>query len=656
MKFFCKAFVAIVVSIAMTLTPLGTPPVQGASKKFEVVEATIDDIQNAIRAGQLTVTELVRMYLERIKAYNGVCVSQPQGILGSVTPRAHAGQINALITLNLRPAARIEWGFDARKARSMTDSTDDDPKMPDALEAAAAEDKHFAATGQLVGPLRGVVLSIKDILDTYDMRTTSGADAEYANDRPPRDATIIKRLRDAGAIILAKANLGEYASGSRSSFGGTMCNPYDTMRDVGGSSGGSGSSTAANLVTCSISEEGGPSIRMPSRLNNVVGLSQSQGLVSRDGEIGAGTLSDRNGATCRTVADVAKIMDVTAGYDPADDLTVYSIGRIPKDGYASYAKPDGLQGVRIGVLREYMDESLFTKADHESIRLVEKAVDDLRATGATIVDPGPGKALFQSCLDQHIPQNLNATFILHNTTLFPSGTDHFPLLERMYSDPSLMPGEITMRNFAVGEENGTGESKYYFNRYLARRGDANIKNLDDLIVRSRFYIDDFKRTRFRDVKAALERANQPKTLDVRVRNANRLAIQQTVMQCMAIMKLDALVYPTGNIPAAVIKAPVEPDINDRSHQAWTLLGQMGFPAMTVPAGFTSTVYDRVRDSSAPGGTRLVGPIPKVLPVGIDFLAVPFGEPMLFKIAAAYERQTHHRRSPPEFGPLRGAAR
>src|SRR5262249_17382190 len=209
--------------------------------------------------------------------------SEPQGILGPVDPIAHAGSINALMTLNLRPAARQKWGFDGPKARSLTDRADSDLRMPDALETAAALDRHLATTGTLIGPLPGIAFSIKDLLDTFDMRTTSGADADYANDRPPTDATIIKRLRAAGAIILAKANLGEYASGSRSAFGGTMCNPYDTARDVGGSSGGSASSVAANLVTCTISEEGGPSIRMPSRFNNGVGLSQSQGLVSRDG-------------------------------------------------------------------------------------------------------------------------------------------------------------------------------------------------------------------------------------------------------------------------------------------------------------------------------------------------------------------------------------
>src|SRR5262249_7201881 len=146
----------------------------------------------------------------------------------------NAGQINALSTLNLRPATRAMWGFDARKARSMTNAADDAPGMPDALETAAKQDGEFARTGRLVGPLHGVVIAIKDQYDTFDMRTTSGGDVDYANDRPPADATFVKRLRDAGAIILAKANLAEYAvDGARSSFGGTFCNPYDTEREPG---------------------------------------------------------------------------------------------------------------------------------------------------------------------------------------------------------------------------------------------------------------------------------------------------------------------------------------------------------------------------------------------------------------------------------------
>jgi amidase len=647
------ATVAIMLTVCVgSSAEAQSPAPTSRLKKFEVVEATIADIQSAIKARQITATELLSMYLARIKAFNGTCVNEPQGILGPVTPISHAGSINALMTLNLRPAARKAWGFDDRKARSMTDRVDADPKKPDALEVAAALDEHFTRTGQLIGPLHGVVLSIKDLLDTYDMRTTGGADADYADDRPPRDATLVKRLRDAGAIILAKANLGEYASGSRSAFGGTMCNPYDTARDVGGSSGGSASSVAANLATCTISEEGGPSIRMPSRVNNGVGLSQSQGLVSRDGMIGGGGLNDRNGAACRTVEDVASILDVIAGYDPADDLTVYSVGRIPKDGYAQFTRETRLQGIRIGVVREFMDKKLFTAADHQSIDIIDTAIGDLRKAGATIVDPGEGGTLFQSCIDQHIPRNLNALFIRQFPALFPDGADHISALVELYADPSRVPAKLTIRDFGKTGD-ALGESKYYFNRYLRKRGDANIKNLTDLINKSRYYTDTFGRdTRFRDVKTVLQETDKAMTLDLRDRDFGRQAIQQTVMECLAVLDLDAVTYPTGNIPPALIKAPVEPDVNGRSHQAWTLLGTMGFPAITVPAGFTTEVFDRVRDAGVPGGTRLVGPVPARLPVGIDFLTMPFGEPMLFRIASAYERATHHRTPPPEFGPLK----
>ena len=158
---------------------------RGADKKFQIVEATIADIHKAIRSKQLTATQLVNMYLARIKAYNGTCVNEPQGILGPVSPIPHAGAINALMTLNLRPAARKKWGFDDRKARSMTDLVDNDPNMPDALEVAAALDARFARTGQLVGPLHGIVLSIKDMMT----RTTCAPPAV----RMPIMPTIVRR-------------------------------------------------------------------------------------------------------------------------------------------------------------------------------------------------------------------------------------------------------------------------------------------------------------------------------------------------------------------------------------------------------------------------------------------------------------------------------
>ena len=221
------------------------------SSGFEIQEATIDGIQQAILKKQITTHGVVEAYLKRIQAYNGTCVNEPQGILGPVTTIAHARQINALSTLNLRPGGSRGVGLRRAQGAQPDRPADEAANMPDALETAAAQDRQFARTGRLVGPLHGVVLAIKDQYDTFDMRTTSGADADYANDRPPDDATFVKRLRDAGAIILAKANLAEYAvDGARSSFGGTFCNPYDTEREPGMSSAGSATAVAANLVTC----------------------------------------------------------------------------------------------------------------------------------------------------------------------------------------------------------------------------------------------------------------------------------------------------------------------------------------------------------------------------------------------------------------------
>ena len=201
------------VTLLFVLASLTAPAMarQQPPEGFQLEEATIADIQAAIVARRITSTGIVERYLQRIAAFNGPCVNEPQGILGPITTIPGAGQINALSTLNLRPAARKARGFDARKARSLTDAADADPRMPDALEIAAAQDRAFASSGRLAGPLHGVVLAIKDQYDTFDMRTTSGADAQYANDRPPDDATFVRRLREAGAIILAKANMAEYA-------------------------------------------------------------------------------------------------------------------------------------------------------------------------------------------------------------------------------------------------------------------------------------------------------------------------------------------------------------------------------------------------------------------------------------------------------------
>jgi amidase len=627
---------------------------------FHLQEATIADIQRAIQAKQLTTTRLVELYLQRVKAYNGPCVNEPQGILGPVTTIAHAGQINALSTLNLRPAARAKWGFDARKARTLTDQADSAASMPDALEVAAAQDREFARTGRLVGPLHGVVIAIKDQYDTFDMRTTSGGDVDYANDRPPDDATFVKRLRDAGAIILAKANLAEYAvDGSRSSFGGTFCNPYDTEREPGMSSAGSGSAVAANLVTCAIGEETVVSVRWPSAVNSLVGLAPTKELVSTDGMIGAG-LNMRVGPMCRTVADAARVLDVIAGYDPKDEMTVYAVGRTPAKPYASFASTQRLDGLRIGVVREYMNRKLLAKADEQSIDLVERAIADLRKLGATIVDPGPEGELFKACIVRYAPELLNSAFARQYRALFPVDAagqpagDHLATILDLWADPKRVPEALSLRTVSGGGLGAPGEGKYMINKYLRERGDANIKTNADLIAKARFYRD----PNFPDRKQAREQAERGTVLDSAARIQGRFALQTMLLQCMQEQKLDALVAPMATVPPRKMTSPREPTANGRSPVGWSLIGQQGFPAITVPAGFTTEVWDRERDPSTGlgaggAGTRLVGPIAAKLPVGVDFIARPFDEPMLFRIASAYEAATRHRVPPPDFKPLPG---
>jgi len=600
---------AAFISVSATVGAQQRPPA-----KFHLQEARIADIQRAITAKEISSVGLVELYLKRIKAYNNACVNEPMGILGPITTIPHAGQVNALSTLNLRPAARKARGFDARKARSMTDTADNNPNMPDALEVAAAQDREFNRTGKLVGPLHGVVMAIKDQYDTFDMRTTSGADAQYANDRPPEDATFVKRLRDAGAIILAKANLAEYAvDGARSSFGGTFCNPYDTEREPGMSSAGSASSVAANLVTCAIGEETVVSIRWPASVNGLVGLAPTEELVSRKGMMGAG-LSMRTGPICRGVQDAAKILDIIAGYDPKDELTAFSIGRKPVRSYASSASAKRLDGLRIGVIREYMARKLFSKADEESIDIVDRAIVDLRKLGATIVDPGPDGALFDGCLAHYGPELLNSAFTPQALSL------------RTLNTPAV-----------------AGEGKYMMNRYLRERGDANIKTNADLISKATFYED----PNFPDRKQARQATERGTALDTSARLQTRFALQNILLQCMQEQRLDALVSPMSTVPPRKLTAPREPNVNGRSPIGWSLIGQQGFPAITVPAGFTTEVWDRTRDG------QLVGPIKAALPVGVDFIARPFDESMLFRIASAFEAATRHRKPPSDFGPLAG---
>jgi Asp-tRNA(Asn)/Glu-tRNA(Gln) amidotransferase A subunit family amidase len=404
-------------------------------------------------------------------------------------------------------------------------------------------------------------------------------------------------------------------------------------------------------------------------------------------------IQTRVGVVTRTVEDCARVLQVIAGYDPTDPLTAFASGRLPKEPYQTFAHPGSLKGVRIGVIREYMDKKLFTKADEESIDIVNQAIEDLKKLGATIVDPGEGGELFTKYIRALQPMLLGAAYAKQHPDLFPFDAegkpvgDHIATLIDLVLDPSKAPGKFTLRDMTgvgiggrgrtraayeaspeAGQMNN-GEARFEYNLWLRQRGDANIKTLTDLYTKANWYSD----PSFTNQKSTLMNSDKAVTLDMAARLHQRFMVQEVLLQAYADMNLDAVVYPTCNIPPKKLTAPNEPTVNGRGPICWAGPGlTQGFPVITVQAGFTTHVYDRMRDPNAPppppGWSRsagtgsptgdqeptiLVGPIPAVLPVGIDISGRPFSEPTLLAIAGAFQDLTHHRRPPPEFGPVTG---
>jgi Asp-tRNA(Asn)/Glu-tRNA(Gln) amidotransferase A subunit family amidase len=668
-----RLYPVISFSVVLILALSAEPSRSAQPWRFHLEEATIADVHRAIRGRQLTATQLVNHYFKRIEAYNGTCVKgdvDPNAglMLAAIEPIENAGQLNAYITLNLRGR------------RSKTDTVDNDPKHPDALEVAKAQDAYFARTGKFVGPLHGIPLAIKDVFDTIDLRTTGGAAAPYANDKAPTDATIVAKLRAAGAIILGKANTDEYAAASigRSGFGGQTCNPYDTTRVPGGSSGGSGAAVAANLAMCALGTDTSGSVRSPASANNVVGMLGTQGLISRAGIMPLSFSRDRGGPLCRTVQDTALIMEVIAGYDPRDQITTPAYNR-PAVAYSRHANKKFLAGKRLGVVRELMAEA--TLADRDSVRVASEAIADLKKLGATIVDP----VNFHDAIAELVPYLEPSLLTQQFKSLAPAGVNPIDHAVSIAADPKLMPGGprgVNLRAIA-GPRRGD-EGKYGINRYLRERGDPKFKNSVDM----------FAAQTFAGNQANLRNQFSPdaKTLDTPAHTNHtlrRYTLQQILLKVMADNKLDALIFPYSTIPAHPVLVSREPahyntrteprnlkagtelsnpdflpgeqtlktdiDLNRGAGGSWgvNLSPLSGFPTIVVPAGFTREIYDRVADAKDPNGSVLVGPIAKQLPVNMEFLGRPFDEANLFEIASAYEAGTKHRRPPKGFGPLRG---
>ncbi len=320
-------------------------PVVSAATTFPL-DATIPELQRAMRTGRISSLELVDFYLARIEAYDDA-----------------GPALNALITVN-----------------------------PHARDEAAALDAERAASGPR-GPLHGIPVVVKDNIDTSEMPTTGGT-LPLEHFQPARDAFQVRQLREAGAIILAKANLAELAQSwqTYSTVGGQTLNPYDTSREPGGSSGGTAVAVTANFAAVGLGTDTCGSNRLPAGLNNLYGLRPTSGLSSRAGVIPFSSTLDTVGPMARTVRDLAITLDATAGKDPADPTTVPL-----QTSFVEAADADGLQGRRIGVLQSDGGERFNYGRALDGT--VQDALDEMAANGAELVDValprGVGSALIE---------------------------------------------------------------------------------------------------------------------------------------------------------------------------------------------------------------------------------------------------------------------
>lgn len=457
---------------------------------LDLETATILDLQKAYDAG-LTSEKVISVYLERISAYD-----------------QKGPKLNSIILVNDKALA-VARELDAERKS----------KGPRSL-------------------LHGVPILVKDNYDTYDMPTT-GASKALAGSTPMYDAFTIKKLREAGAIILAKTNLDEFARGGTgtSSLGGQTLNPYNLKKIPGGSSAGSGAAVAALFGQVGLGTETGSSIRHPSSKNNLVGFSPSQGLVSRQGIIPISITYDRAGPMARSVTDAAITMSIMAGTDAGDLFTMSSLGHAPTDNYLSALKADGLKGARIGVLRDLFGKD---KEDKPAVDLVNAAIAKLKEQGATVIDPlDPGVDLWATLRDTNA---------------------------------------------------GTGEYKQAINAYFAARGSATpVKNLGELIA-SGGYLGRLKKN-YEESNAVGEMTYNA---DYIGRYKGKIVIRERMMQLMQQWQLDALVYPFETKPAKTIaeaapnkgETAVTDPFNNRVPGGGNRLSTVsGLPTIVVPVGF-----------------------------------------------------------------------
>jgi len=491
-----------------------------------VVEATLADLQDRITSGEVTCRTVVQSYLNRIAAYD------------------RTTNLHAISEVNPRALGKA-----------------------DSIDAAVQ-------AGQPLGALFCAPLLVKDNYDTHDLPTTGGSSA-LAGSLPPDDAFMVRRVREAGAIVLAKTNMAEWAFSPRqtvSSSYGVTANAYALDRVPAGSSGGTASGVAVSFGVAGLGTDTGNSIRGPSSHLALFGIRSTIGLTSRDGVIPLAFDRDIAGPMARTVEDAARLFNVVAGYDPADPYT--EAGRDEKaDDYTEFLDPAGLQGARIGVLRALADPA---EADTAVLRVFDAAVADLERLGATIVDPFEVPR-FAALLDgPYYCQRFRWDLAQYLKSLGP--------------EPPITD---------VVEVLATGA----FSPYVEERIRNNTQG--DLV----------------DPEVA-----QPTRCAPYPEHAARQRFLAAVVRAMDAANVDVVAYPSWTHPPALLARASEDYRGDNSQ---LVAPATGMPASSVPMGYT---YDG-------------------LPAGLQFLARPYDEPVLFRLSYAFEQGTRHRHAPSRYPEL-----
>jgi Asp-tRNA(Asn)/Glu-tRNA(Gln) amidotransferase A subunit family amidase len=443
---------------------------------FVLEEATVESIHAAFANNTLTCTNLVKSYLARIEAYD------KQG-----------PTLRAIITVN-----------------------------PNALSEAAKLDKLYKDSNGVVGSLHCIPIILKDNFNTNDMPTSGGNVAMKAS-VPPSDAFTVNKMRNAGAIILAKSNMQEFARGgvSISSLGGQVLNPYDLTRTPGGSSGGTGAAIAANFGVLGTGSDTGQSIRSPASANSLVGVRPTRGLISRSGVMPNSFTQDEIGPITRTVKDAATLLDVMVGYDPKDPITAFGVGK-PPASYAAGLNANALKGARIGVMT-----NLYGTADRhaEVNKVMEQVIKTMEEKGATII--------------------------------------RFALPEY----DTLSPIVATSK----------WEARSAMDKYFSELGpDAPVKSFRQL-VDSKTASPDIQKTLESEIAVEDGMNNQ----EYKDRTLNRDKLRLAVSSKMAELKLDAILYPLQKVLVVPAGQTDQPERNG------TLSNGTGFPAVTFPGGFST---------------------------------------------------------------------